>query len=1328
MTGDIDRYQGEGSCGVFIVTMPVVNEQDELSHVLSLAKESLVSSVTESDVLEILMALSRIIEDKNSSLPSVDASCGAIRDHIRNVLARGPCGTVIVAAAMILVKLMARVSSAYEELCLSTCLFHMASISKPTVTFNCNTKCNRTRFLCSPSGHVPVEDYKKFWVDLVALSQVRSFNIRSPGFCPLFLDAMVHLLCYGNGIWVHAVVTSGIETILSRTDVGMTASIYKLLLPVMRMSLPSENRSVLIDVIKHTASCETVAASSHVGSSATGHAYNPIHIAKSNSSSSSVENEIDDLVPAPIKKQCLPFLRFLELSCIHVGDTSEQRSTLSALIRDVLHSLDSIFFEAFEAFILRVSQHPVGRVRLFAVELVPALTRAEDDRFGEARSRGIRLIQLLADRVHDRVPTVRVKAIHSLKDVFTKLCEVKFPYGRDELICIAFDCDERIRDLKSRVRKAAVEYIGLVSYHVANLHHENCEADELSEKICSDTDSLALNERKSFQLVTLLKERSFDSVSNVRLSTIGQVTKSLLNSASGSALFCRKLMSLWCEAVLPHIDDADARCRETCIKAVESVLFSWRSTCSSQKEDPGWSPPSPADNTVFTQFLFEIGGNDYNVSELGRKSIALVTRKGSLESSDIHFLYQKINSVEDTHEQVRRGAWLALAEAARSGKAKLVYKTVDLTSLTEEIVLHGNSFACRIVSKLVQFMDESSCKDLSSTLKRAVFVESGFWQQFSARDCISSVLQLLSSLHQESGSDLLDHCERKLLGFESSLDDAESETILFLVGSICASFPLKREPPKQLLVFVLAHTSKSCLNSRLRALALTTLGKICLSHCNDGRCDSGPGTTASELIFRDRSHVSNLGESLARRHVSIFVHELDNATSSATRNNAVIVLCDICRQFTAVVEPYVSRLAGLLSDRSDFIRIQVISSLVNLLQEDYIKMRTGPILFQLAGCLVDKSKTVRTTAEYSLLQVVSSKNPSILATSFVELLHVLNDCDQSQIYNKSGVSSQFMAAHRSICDDFNERLRIYDVFLRGMTAEQRLRLPGRLRSEVLSLVCDGKLPLSNASVQRLLHDTLLLLVCDQVRQVATGKVAGENEPQENLASLNSGSDASRCGRGASKKMSLLGRVQILELRESTIPTLLEIRHHLEKARSPLLKVLMNSLCVLLQPHVSELETIVRDSVVRSEIQHEMTTLAKGNRKPRKLGDMKGFRVEKGMNGTGCKNAVKQVEESPNGGEETLPKTYSVPRTRPSRNQRRQLRYSQDSDDSGCEIDQRVEADPNIHMSARIDASPKLAAIASKARDECAPVVLNMDVDEDASGFALALSRIEKCVN
>eukprot|EP00178_Gracilaria_changii_P000960 TRINITY_DN112_c0_g3_i3.p1 TRINITY_DN112_c0_g3~~TRINITY_DN112_c0_g3_i3.p1 ORF type:complete len:441 (+),score=77.32 TRINITY_DN112_c0_g3_i3:2278-3600(+) len=395
-------------------------------------------------------------------------------------------------------------------------------------------------------------------------------------------------------------------------------------------------------------------------------------------------------------------------------------------------------------------------------------------------------------------------------------------------------------------------------------------------------------------------------------------------------------------------------------------------------------------------------------------------------------------------------------------------------------------------------------------------------------------------LSNEIGDELLEQCEAFIVENENGFDEETTLALLHIIGSACVSFRLKKAPPSSVITFVEAMTSNLQTSSTQRAVAITTLGKLCLIEGFDHPCIEPQKNNQSGS---KRTKVNIVGESLTRRLLSVFVHELDNATSSATRNNAVVILCDLCRHYTAVVQPFIPRLASLLMDSSEFVRVQVLSSLVDLLQQDYIKIRTGPLFYHIALALLDSSHMVRSIAEDALLRVITPKNQSLLAVSFVELIFVLNDCTEGGTYNNSVQGSRRSYAPEMGLHDDDKRRFIYDVFFQGISLEHRLRLPGRLRTDILSNVLDEKLDFSKPSVQKVVEDVLQLLITQALnpftKVLKSNDYIVEDVVDDDVERV--GGVSSKASQSVqTKKAALMKKVQECELRDALIPCVLEL--------------------------------------------------------------------------------------------------------------------------------------------------------------------------------------------
>lgn len=1299
----------------------VFRSQAEFDERVVGACRALGSSPSEHRILDDLRSLGVCVENRGKSAVIASVSFLRLRDYIRQVLSTNQPSGVVVSGGVLLLKLIGIFPSAYEELSLSLCFHHITRVLRDAGGFKCGGKCNSER-CCSAPGRISLRDYRAFWAELLALIRLQSNQVSSSGFLSLCVGALVDLIRYGRGSWFQALSVAGIEAVLVRSQPEITTALYKALFPLIRMTLPSNNRTAIVQALKLVSAREQNLISSSPQLSTPPGLHNvrsPLTLCI-NSKQNFATSGSDGIQSCA--QRVSGIMRFLELCVIHVVDRAEQRSSLCALVLQVLQGLGHSSLRSFMGFISKALSHPQGRVRLFAVEFT-ALTIDLERGLPDSRLVGPELSKLLLDRVNDRIPMVRTKAVVALGESLKVECNPRLTSVVENLVDMARRLAERVRDPKSRVRKAAVDYVGLTCQRLfscleKNLFVESSNACE--ESPAGDKGLVGLLERRVVEVLQLLKCRTSDSVSNVRLATISQVTEVIAKlPAVTSGSFKATLMSFWCEAVLPHVDDADPKCRESCLAAVESVFLARDTTIVPSGEKNA--------DLLTSLFLSEIGGENQSTVDLGRRAITTLCGSRGLSFAEVSHLAEKVRGGPVTNVDEQHGAWVAIAEISGSGAAPLVHRALGHERLWQEVVRRLNAHACVVASNLLRFMSRENRESLADSLRDLLFSENHLAKGSSSHDFFFAAVDLLASLSPEDGSSLLECCEQGLFDSSDHLSNDKKEVFLLLIGAICGSFALTSEPRSRLVVYVVALASDSTSDSKLRALALSTLGKLCLFEKRSGKASVKTRETGTEHKST-YTCVNKHGESLTRRHVSIFVREMENAKSSAIRNNALIVLCDLCRQFTAIVEPYIPRLARLLSDPSVFIRIQALSSLVGLLQEDYIKVRKGGTLFPIAMCLVDADATVRATAEYALLRVISPKSPSILATSLIELVLALNRCTDGNLRDQLAFSGEGTRSHEMTCDDCSQRQSMYAVFLEGMTFEQRLHLPARFRTEILSPLCDGKLPISSPSVQAVLQDTLYLLTCDEVLLAVPGNGFEERTGVDSTSQTEAAIEQKTSGgekAATSKKFGLLRRVQMVELKDSTIPVMLELRHRLENLRSPLLEELMSALCALMRPCLDEIDLVIADPVVRSEIQHEMSRMSKEKRAAKRPGKL--IKPEQSKtckrNTEGNRPTEEQVMTLGTKNLKTLPMPLAVPRTRPSTKRRNRSMPSEEEDP---EIEKGIrDAEKFGQLSMRIEASPKLAAIAGKVKPKALRKAESGNAREQPSAFAMAQARIEE---
>eukprot|EP00741_Cyanophora_paradoxa_P017354 tig00020961_g16764.t1 len=138
---------------------------------------------------------------------------------------------------------------------------------------------------------------------------------------------------------------------------------------------------------------------------------------------------------------------------------------------------------------------------------------------------------------------------------------------------------------------------------------------------------------------------------------------------------------------------------------------------------------------------------------------------------------------------------------------------------------------------------------------------------------------------------------------------------------------------------------------------------------------------------------------LAKRCVPALVRELAEARAPAVRNNVLLCMADLCVRYTAVVDGYMPRLALLLRDPVELVRRHALLLLSSLLHADYLKWR-HELFFRFLVALEDPSPEIRSCARRVLREVGARKQPAMLCSHFVEALYHLNACVAHPAYNQ----------------------------------------------------------------------------------------------------------------------------------------------------------------------------------------------------------------------------------------------------------------------------------------------------------------------------------------
>merc|ERR1712042_275661 len=99
-------------------------------------------------------------------------------------------------------------------------------------------------------------------------------------------------------------------------------------------------------------------------------------------------------------------------------------------------------------------------------------------------------------------------------------------------------------------------------------------------------------------------------------------------------------------------------------------------------------------------------------------------------------------------------------------------------------------------------------------------------------------------------------------------------------------------------------------------------------------------------------------EDHAKKIIPAFGQILATSSDPAIKNNIMLALADMCVRYASLVDPLLPQMTTCLKDTTLVVRRTTLTTLVHLLQEDYIKM-TSSIFFRILQTLCDKADEIR---------------------------------------------------------------------------------------------------------------------------------------------------------------------------------------------------------------------------------------------------------------------------------------------------------------------------------------------------------------------------------
>ena len=428
------------------------------------------------------------------------------------------------------------------------------------------------------------------------------------------------------------------------------------------------------------------------------------------------------------------------------------------------------------------------------------------------------------------------------------------------------------------------------------------------------------------------------------------------------------------------------------------------------------------------------------------------------------------------------------------------------------------------------------------------------------------IITISNLLHRSSKENLMILCEQSIAKIGNVLQNVclsknDSAVIsskkiccyLFTLGELSSHFTKEIDNNTVLcLKELIINNDLNEFSVSVRAHAVLTFGKICLVH-----------------------------EDIAKDSVLLLCNVLEDDQNIEIRNNIMIVLGDLIVRYPTIIADYLFCVTDRLKDTSVIVKRQAIIVITKLLQEDYIKWRSGTVMKFITN-LVDDNAEIRQLCELCLTNILLIRYPETFTEFFVEvifflhgLLNFLTVPDPNLLqFSLPGIENE------------SKRRKILMAMLQNFNDQQKLGVTSRICKEVLSLfISDDDKPI-DAKLVPLLQDSLWILSCDSLK----------------LSSLKSKSchdfddDDSKVGMIAAQTK-VISAIVIRNFVENCTPIIMQLNHKLKKTKSPLQLDFNRFIVYYMKDFKDEIEVLSGgDTQFIAEVQFDIEEFEKHNNK------------------------------------------------------------------------------------------------------------------------------------
>lgn len=738
------------------------------------------------------------------------------------------------------------------------------------------------------------------------------------------------------------------------------------------------------------------------------------------------------------------------------------------------------------------------KIRIRRILVAVVLSRCTD-RSPLVRGRAMATFALFSDCNHDDTDREILKGMFeaadankqllTLKELIKALIENTDPLpGSDTLIAMLLD---RVNDERALVRRSGLKILQNLTIMVSSLVERTINA---------------------------IIERCRDSTLMVR-----QFAVQVLSKILGHFPHDPKLLHEWVQAVMPQIYDVESKVQEKVLECLQDILIN-RITCASTYK------PNDA-NSLPWRMLDKL--SNVRMRKHLSKACSLWVKNGVITKSVILNLQSHLG----TNNTI--GAWILLAALAENMKIP----RMELYIADYKDVICKNDFHASLVLHVMRHayscLDRDRLEELHQYLyKRICHFEIKFNLISVCLDIVSNVLQHL--YHSKSCTwietymtELIKLSETEL---QDILKDDEGDT---------------QDTLKMRAIFTLGHASLLCTD-KISSSSLRILQKLLLdpkSLPQAMREMKGLKTSAVVLLCQQALRDRDIAKKVTPIFGTLMRQETDSPGGIAVKVNAAKALADICVRFTGLVEPYLLDMCISTKDPNPAVREAIVVIFIQLLLEDFIKMK-GPFFFYILTMLSDSDSMIRELTIFLVEERLLRKNKTLISQQFLESIYYYNN------YHSQSTLCGYKMRDREkkllmLPGKANEEKRnvIYEFMLDHLDSPAKFKLIVKLTKYILCEICDGKsIDVEKEEGACVLQDTLFIMGNNRLEL----KKHTDDSPEldETTNSSEQSTSTTTTTNNSNAMAIILAELKKHHL-DSLLPTLIRLKEKLSTLKSPL---------------------------------------------------------------------------------------------------------------------------------------------------------------------------------